>query len=311
MYIYKFKYEPHNKQLIKYEMKCLLENDSIGDTTISNVNINPNRSYHINYKIEIIKKDAKIENIIEHIKQLKLSYAGFKIEFVDVKSDVLEYNLRIDYCRTTADLIGGYGQMKNPVIKFVYTNINGEWYFGKYVANDRSFEKYMLKPHTYSHSMSCELSRTIVNIATGKSNPKLIDPCAGIGTVVIEALDLGFLIEACELNWLVYDKARDNLNYFNMPQVISRMDMHEINKKYDVSILDIPYGLMSKTNSELQFELIEKCFSISDKLILITNEKLINIINQSSWHIKETIEVPKANYKFTRYVHVLIKEEKR
>lgn len=307
MYIYRYTCEKHNQELIKYEMNCIFGSEIDESFIFSNLELNPNRSYFINYRIDILTKAKVIENLVAEIGNLKLDYEAFKIEFIDVTRDVMEYRLRIDYCKQIADLIDGYGQMKNPRIRFVVTNVKGQWYFGKLVKNDRSFMRLQSKPNTYSHSMSCELSRTVVNIACGQDQPKLIDPCCGVGTVICEALDLDYNIYGTELNWLVFDKCRANLKALNMPQVIKRQDMHDITGSYDVSILDIPYGLMSKTSEALQAELISKCYQISNKLVLIANEESEHLIAHSKWIVMKKIEVPKSNYKFTRYVYSLKK----
>lgn len=307
MYIYKTKFEGHSEELIKYEMTSIFKQDVNDEFIITDYEVNPNRSYYLNYRIDIMASGDTVDEMLPTIKGLGLDYNGFKIEFIDVKSDVMAYNTRINYCRAIADLIEGYGQMKEPSITFVVTLIGDTWYFGKLIRNDRDFEKLQAKLHTYSHSMSCELSRTVVNIACGQSKPKLIDPCCGIGTVIAEAIDMGYEIEGTELNWLVFDKARSNLEKLGMPIVIKRQDMHEIETKYDVSILDIPYGLMSKTTAELQTGLISKCFDISDKLVLVSNEDASSLIANTKWSLRDKITIPKANYKFTRYVYILDK----
>ena len=51
------------------------------------------------------------------------------------------------------------------------------------------------------------MARALVNIATcDDKRLSIIDPCCGVGTVVIEALDLGFNIKGYELQGnLLYD----------------------------------------------------------------------------------------------------------
>lgn len=307
MHIYKYKFEAHSEELIKYELKAIFECRFGEEFIVTDYLVNPNRSYYLNYRIDVMCSATNVSQIVALVSEMNLYYEGFKIEFIDVKSDVMEYKTRINYCKQIADTIEGYGQMKNPNITFVITKVDGVWYFGELYRNNRDFEKLQGKLHTYSHSMSCELARTVVNIACGQKNPTLIDPCLGVGTVIAEAYDLGYEIEGTELNWLVFDKARSNLQALNIPAVIKRQDMHDIEKHYDVSILDIPYGLMSKTTSELQTGLISKCFDISDKLVLVSNEPAERLISNTNWKVLDKINVPKANYKFERYVYVLIK----
>lgn len=307
MNIYKYKYEKHNQELVKYEMNSIFCEKVDDEIILTDQDINPNRSYYINYKIEIFASCNKIEELVTQIANLKLDYDQFKIEFIDVKSDVLNYNSRIDYCKQIAELISGFGVMKDPKITLVVTNVYGVWYFGKLIRNDRSFEKYQMKPHTYSHSLSTELARTLINILCKQNNPTIIDPCCGIGTVIIEALSLGYDIEGAEINWQIANKAKENLDYFGYKNVISCIDMHQIDKKYNVSILDIPYGLMSQTNPVLQTALINKCYEISDELLLVANEDCTLLLANTNWKVNKIINVPKANFMFNRYVYLLEK----
>lgn len=307
MYLYKYTYEEHTKELITEEMKALFDNITNNDFIVSNLDVNPNRSYHINYRIDIKASSNKLDVLVEKVKECKLYFEQFKVEFIDVDSSVVDYKQRLSYCRAFGDVVGGTVNIKKPAIKLVVTYLDDLWYFGILEENDRSFERLQTKVHTYSHAMSCELSRTVVNIACGNGLPKLIDPCSGIGTVLAEAYDMGFDIEGTEYNWLVFDKARTNLKELGMPCLVSKQDMHTIEKQYDVSILDIPYGLMSKTSEELQHGLINKCYHFSDKLVLVANEDSNHLIEKTKWKTELKIDVPKANYKFTRFIYVLVK----
>ncbi len=307
MYIYKYKSEPHNNDVVQYEMSRIFNLEIQSQWIFSDQDINPNKSYYINYKIEILCEADSPDILVDRVAELKLKFEGFKIEFVDVKSSVLEYEKRIDYCIQLADQIEGYGQMKNPNVTFVVTKVNNCWYFGKLTRNDRSFENHQVKIHSYSHAMSCELSRTLVNILCGQESPRIIDPCCGIGTVLVEALDLGYQIVGTELIWSVAEKAKQNLQAIGMPDVVTNCDMHLINEQYDASILDIPYGLMSTTTPELQTGLITKCYEISNRLLLISNEEMTALIDQTKWKIKKVIKIPKVNSHFKRYVYILEK----
>lgn len=308
MHLYKYNYEPHSEELVKYEMKSIFGCAEMDDDYITtDITVNPNRSYFLNYRIDCLVKADTIDNLLFAIKGLNLYYEGFKIEFINVKSAVLDYKQRLNYCIAIADLIDGFGIMKNPNNTFVVTRYNNEWHFGELIRNDRSFARLQSKIHTYSHSMSSELSRTIVNIACGQSNPRLVDPCFGVGTVIAEAIDLGYQIAGTEYNQLVFDKACENLAHLGLDANIRCLDMHLITEYYDVSILDIPYGVMCATTDQLQLGLINGCYAISDKLLLVTNDGCDQLIAATKWQVKDKITIPKANYSFERYLYVLEK----
>lgn len=307
MFIYKFTSEKYNKQLVEREMQAIFNLPINSEWIISEQDITPNKSYFLNYRIKVIANASCLENLAKLIKTQKLYFEDFKVEFIDVKSDILQYDMRINYCRLIADMIDGTCKMIKPSTKVVVTFVNGLWYAGILEKNDRSFETLQNKPHSYSHSLSAQLARTLVNILCAQNKPTIIDPCCGIGTVVIDALSQGYDITGTELVWLVANKAKQNLEHFNLNPVITCQDMHQIKTKYDLSILDLPYGLMSQTTPKLQTELITSCYNFSNQLMLITNEDSVDLIANTNWKISEMIEIPKANYMFTRYMYILVK----
>lgn len=307
MFIYKYNYAEHNEQLVKCEMESIFKQEIATDTIFTDYNISPNKSYFINYKIEIMCSDVDIQQLLVKINDMNLYYEKFKIEFIDVKTAVMEYKERIGYCIQIADLIDGYGIMSNPDYTFVVTRINGMWYFGELTRNNRRFELHQDKPHSYSNAMSCELSRSLINILCEQDMPTIIDPCCGIGTVVIEALSQGYDIEGTEMNVFIAEKDSQNLEFLKLKNVIKNQDMHDISKVYDVAILDIPYGLMSSTSTELQTGLISKCYEISSRMLLVASEPSEDLVANTQWNIEKQITAPKANSKFERYIYILNK----
>lgn len=309
-YMYKYNYIPQNRELAKYEIEQIFGEVYNDNLVFSDININPNKSYFLNYQLEIMYCAQELSNVLEQIKAANLYYEGFKIEFIDVSDETMAYQERIQTCIDISWLIEGYGTMKDVKITLVLTKQDGYWYFGKLSRNNRQYLENKKKPHSYSNAMTSELSRTLVNIACGKQkNVKLVDPCCGIGTVVIEALSQNIDIEAYELNYEVAKKAQENLEALGMKNVISHQDMHTINSYYDVAIMDLPYGLFSITSLELQTGLVTKCYDLADRLLLVANERSEKMISTTNWIIDKMIKVPKkGNGPFERYIYCLIKD---
>lgn len=308
-YLYRFNYMPQNKELAYYEMQAIFNEKINSDWILTTQNINPNKSYFLNYQIEVMNTGKTISELIASIKADELYYEAFKIEFVDVSDETLVYKERIQACIDISWVIDGYGVMKNPAMTFVVTQYNDLWYFGKLNRNDRSFLKNTDKPHSYSNAMTGELSRALVNIACGQNQDiKLLDPCCGIGTVVAEALSQGYDIVGRELNYDVATKAQANLEHLGFENVIRQQDMHTITEHYDVAIMDLPYGLFSTTSLELQAGLITKCHDLADKLLLVAMENSDELIANAHWKVQDKITVPKKdNGGFERYIYILVK----
>lgn len=80
-------------------------------------------------------------------------------------------------------------------------NINGRWIFGDYVEGESVWFRHQQKPNHYSTALSTRVARAVVNIAIPDPNGvKVIDPCCGIGTVLVESLSMGIDIVGSDNN---------------------------------------------------------------------------------------------------------------
>lgn len=113
---------------------------------------------------------------------------------------------------------------------------------------------------------------------------------------------MGIDIAAYEINKSIARDANENLIHYGYRPVVINDDMNNINTKFDVSILDIPYGIFSHITKEEQQSLINKATEISDKLILISFEELAYMVEKTGFQIEDICTLPKG--KFKRYIYV-------
>jgi len=79
--------------------------------------------------------------------------------------------------------------MRVPVLEYGIIKLGGHWYFGNYTKSKAKWLDHMHKPKIYSIALSTRVARAIANIAVPDTNEiTVIDPCCGIGTVLVEAL---------------------------------------------------------------------------------------------------------------------------
>ncbi|MDD3148073.1 MAG: hypothetical protein PHD82_12265, partial [Candidatus Riflebacteria bacterium] len=71
------------------------------------------------------------------------------------------------------------------------------------------------KPNSNSHSLKARTAKALVSIAIGDElNCSLVDPCCGVGTVVIEAISMQINVKGYEINPLVARKAEKKSGLF-------------------------------------------------------------------------------------------------
>ena len=172
-----------------------------------------------------------------------------------------------------------------------------------------SWKKHDKKPHTFSNSLDIRLARTLINIAAGDNEKiKIVDPCCGMGTVVLEGLALGLDIEGFDISREISWLARKNLKYFGYDEyLINKVSIHDLQKHYDVAIMDIPYNLYTPITYQEQCQIIQSSRKICDKMIMVTFENMSKEINQAGFLIIDSCLRKKTEYvKFGRYIYVCI-----
>lgn len=305
LYFYVINYHRYEKELCEMEMGYLFEEFTGKKCILSYRYINPSRSPFIRHSIAIKYWADSVEEIIYKIKEDKVAYDDFKVIYIKSEDGDVEYEERIKSAKSIGCAITGSSDLHKYTVVLGISKVNGKWIFGEYQKNDGNRYTHDDKPYSYSNALSIKVAQSIVNIAVGNDlNATLIDPCCGVGTVVIEALNLGIDVNGYELNESIALNAKGNLEYFGYSKdIITIGDMHTIKNQYDVAIIDIPYGLFSSVTLEQQVNIIKTSRKIAKKLVIITFEDMDDIIISSGFNIKNQCCIYKNN-NFKRYISV-------
>ncbi len=302
-YFYSINYPIFEKELCNMEMRCLFNETPSEKYLFSNIYINASRSPFIKELISIIYEENSLEKIVDNIIEDKLSYDDFKVCYIKLENGDIDYKERLASISKIGFVIIGEPKMHNPKVILGITQVNGRWIFGKYERNDYEWHIHDKKPYSYSNSLSLRVARALVNIGVKNNlDLKLIDPCCGVGTVVIEAISMRINVVGYEINKKIAENAQKNLEFFGYKNVITNGDMNKIEKKYDVSIIDLPYGLFTPTTIDEQKALIETARRISKKLVIVTFENMDKYITDVGFNITDQCCVSKG--KFKRYISI-------
>lgn len=302
-YFYSINYPVFEEDLCKMEMKYLFDKVPSEKYLFSDYYVEPSRSPFIKDMISIIYEEDSLEQIVQNIIKDKLSYDDFKVCYIKLENGDVDYKERLRSLREIGFVIIGQSEMHNPKVILGVTKVKGRWIFGEYERNDYEWHIHDKKPYSYSNSLSLRVSRALVNIAVKNDlRCKLIDPCCGIGTVVIEALSMGINVKGYEINESIAENAQKNLEFFGYENVITSGDMHNIEEKYDVAIIDLPYGVFTPTTLEEQTALMKTARRIANKLIIVTFEDMDKYIIEAGFNILNKCYVCKG--KFKRYINI-------
>jgi len=304
-YFYVINYPEKEKELAHLEMKSLFEEVPTRNHFFSSRNISPSRSPFIKFRIEIIHTAPSLDELEIKVIDEHIIANNFKFERFKRENEELHFPMWIHSVTRLGKYIIGNVDMKNPSIRFGITVVNNIWVFGIYDRNTNPWISHNIKPHTNSNSLETRTARALVNISVGlMEHPRLVDPCCGIGTVVLEALSLGIPVTGYEISWIIANQARKNLAYFGYKDCIIKDDMNNIREDYDVAIIDLPYGHYSPISHNKQINIIRSSRHITKKLVLVTSQRMDEDIVDAGFTITDQCTVTKGT--FVRFVTVCI-----
>lgn len=306
-YLYLFNCQENEKGLCKMELKSLFYETTNKKYILSNTYVNPSRSPYIKEMMSLKYSHENLDELIKILKEESLEYNDFKVIYIKTEDRKSEYKERLRGVKEIGYNIKGIPNFNNPKVLLGLSEVNGKWFFGRYEKNDFKWHNHEDKPFNYSNALTVRMSRALVNIAVGNDlSTKVIDPCCGIGTVIIEALDMGINIKGVEINPSIASNAKENLKHFNFENVIETNNISNIKEKFQVGIVDMPYGLFTAITYEEQLEIIKAVSRIVDKLIIITFQDMKKEIKEVGFEFLEEECVKKNNV--TRYISKWKKE---
>lgn len=305
MNFYTINYSRFHADLCKLEMKCLFEHVKEEKYFFSDRLISPSRSPFIRERLVIIYEGDSLDSLVEQVLENGFAADDFKVVYQQMEGEHEDYQERLRCGRELGTAIDGEADVRHPKVIFAVTNVRGRWLFGEYEKNDLSWHHHDNKPNTYSSSLDFRMARALVNIGVGADTTQtLIDPCCGVGTVVIEALSMGIDARGYEINKPVAWNAKENLSFFSFPDVVTEGDMHDIADHFDVAIVDIPYGLYRPITAGAQLDIIRTARRIADRLILVTFENMDQMIGEAGFELVDKVRVSKG--RMDRYVNVCV-----
>ncbi|CAM2976992.1 methyltransferase domain-containing protein [Paenibacillus sediminis] len=259
--------------------------------------IDPSHSPFIRSRIQVTHEANSLEELCNRVKDIILTDRTFKIVFMKT-DDTYSYTERRAVEREIGQHITGEAQMKGPDITFGLLYLGDRWVLGECQMSEAVWLHHMNKPQNYSTALSTRVARAVVNVAVPDSEgKKVIDPCCGIGTVLVEALSMGIDIVGFDVNPLAVKGARVNLAHFGYPNVVKIADMTTLEGNYDAAIVDMPYNVCSVISPDEQLRMLQSARKLTKRLVLVTVEDIDDAVIEAGFNIKDRCNVRKGNFK--------------
>lgn len=289
-FIYTYAYTPDEESLCHLEMRSFFEKDTTLKILKSTVAINPSRSPFMKERIDILFEGDELSDILKQVEAVKMNESTFKVIFVKINdlnaTDKVEYQQKREIEREIGMIIEGEADVHHPDVTFGLVPFGGRWYFGKYVKSEAIWLHHLKKPREYSTALSTRVARAVANIAVpDPEGIKAIDPCCGIGTVLVEALSMGIDIVGRDINPLVVLGSRENIAHFGLTGEVDLGPIAEVDRNYGATIIDMPYNLYTHATPEDQLSILKHARTFSRKLVVVTIDNIDHMIEEAGFTI--------------------------
>lgn len=300
--MYSYAWRKDEYELSRLEMRTFFNFQVESNVLLSERKVEPSRSPYMRLRLDILCEAATLEEIVAFASTIELKDKTFKISCLNNKEDAIEPKIarpiRNEYMKKIGLAISAEPNLDEPDVKFGLVVYEDTFYFGELVHGESVWLKHMQKPEMYSTALSTRDARALVNIAAPfPEGLRIIDPCCGIGTVLVEAMSMGIPIEGRDINKRVVWGSEINLRHFGYEPNLQIGPIEEASDGYDVAIIDMPYNLFTHASSDLQQSIITHARRIAKKVVIVTIEPMDDKIANAGLAIMDRAIVQKGNFK--------------
>lgn len=288
MFLYTLNMPSNQEEIARLECLMMTGERAVKNFALSSRYVDIKDAAYLDLCIKIYFESETIDSLYKKIDDLNYGRDGFRVRFINTDLHI-DFQKRKSIERKISDIFTGWPNLKNPVDDFAVTVIEGKWMFGKVAGIcENRWLLYKKMPHTFCNSLPARIARGLVNAATcGKRGLKFLDPCCGMGNVVIEALDMGIDTAGFDFNETVAKDANSNLNFFGFDSCIKYADASKIQGSYDTAVADLPYGVLSTIDTDTYFRILKNLRRVSERAIILSAEDISDIIASEGFNIVE------------------------
>jgi len=261
--------------------------------------VDVSRAAYVSVCAEHIASAAELEELCCQVRQENLKAAGFAIREKRIPHK-LKAHLREGVIRV-ADCIGGYPALGNPSVEFILVATPAGWHFGRQVSESkRSWTRHARKLHSCSSSISSRMARAMVNLG-GLPGQRLLDPCCGAGTILIEAADMGLKAVGCDINPLWPPRAAENARKHGLAVETFAGDAREIDGHFDVVVTNLPYGRNTPWEADLAPQILAHMRRLAPRLVVVSGQPLERILRDVGY--QERLRATASKGSLVRYFY--------
>ena len=302
MYLYLTVRSESERQLI--EAECIAITGTAPDENgiaLAETEADVSRAAYIKTGMKVIISASDLSELYDQLERANICSEQFRASVVKIPRRLPLDSKQIMH--QVGARIEGNPNLSNPRTIFLVVAVQERIWLGEVLSEStRAWNEHSQKLHLYSSALPTRLARAMVNLVAAPGD-RIIDPCCGSGTILIEAASIGIKAVGCDINPKLVHVSIGNLKYFNLSSLVLMADARNIKGRFDAVVTDLPYGRNCPLDGELNREILQNLKELAPKAAVVTCEDMSDLLLQMGYDVKRVIAVPKAS--LIRYIHVV------
>ena len=300
-YVYTYSRHTDEFDLCRLEMRAFFNTDSNENFIFSDVRIDPSRSPFMKERLEVLFTGDSIQKIADYVSSFSDNGQRFLIRCLNTiqlgTTAKIAHPDRRNVERTIGLAMPGEADLVQPDILYGVVQIGSQFLFGYLTESVSVWRQHVKKPEMYSTALSTRVARAVSNIAVPHpEGMTAIDPCCGIGNVLVEALSMGIDMVGRDINPLAVLGSRKNIEYFGLRGDVTHGPIEEANGHYHAAVIDMPYNLYTHVTRQQQASILNSARALTDKLVIVTIESMDDLLIDAGFEILDRCIAKKAYF---------------
>ncbi|HCA46191.1 MAG TPA: hypothetical protein DEP45_02200 [Armatimonadetes bacterium] len=176
--------------------------------------------------------------------------------------------------RAVANTIIGRPDLSRPAVELIAQVHEREWLLSELVSRTTNgWLGHEQRPHQYSSALPPRIARAMVNLVAVPGD-RLIDPCCGSGTALVEASSMGIEPFGWEINRTIVEQAAANICHHQQAAWLVVGDGRTARGSWNGAVLDLPYGISSERCDDVARGLVEHALEVARLVAVVTVDDL-------------------------------------
>ncbi len=300
-YLYTYVRQTDDHDLCRLEMRALFGKDTGGNYLFSDRCLDPERSPFMKERLDILFAADSVEEITRFSASIPNDGKTFQIRCLNTmdlgETKKIPHPERRRIERAVGLPMAAEADLFTPDTLFGVVRVGDLFLFGSLTENTASWRNHIQKPEMYSTALSTHVARAVANIAVPQPEGiRAIDPCCGIGNVLVEARSMDIDMVGRDINPLAVLGSRKNLEHFGLAGIVAVGPIEEAAGHYDAAVIDMPYNLYTHATREQQASILQAARPLTDRLVLVTIEPMDDLLADAGFEVTDRCIARKAHF---------------